>query len=498
MKSKGILTGAMKHSDARMGRAALLFLPAKIVEGLIGVWTLSYTTACLSHEAYERFSTVNTVVVFANLLFLGWIINATTRYVGEYADTPRAGRFYSTSALLWAMPNALALLAAAVVCAVTRSTTWFAAFLMLTATSLYQITLGELVQTGRQVGCVAVSIASALAKPAVMWLVCRALTGGAAVDRILPAVLGYAVSELAGGLAASVLLKIPRKLSLRGFDGEIAKKFAAYGVPLLGVSVSVGLLNMIDRFIIIFFHGEFGIYNANNTISSTVFTMLTVGVMHAVYPAVLRGYREGGISAAKPLLDRGARMYVLLAAPAAAGLCGISRQLSSLLYQSDPYYVSGSPIIGIIACAMFFSGLNEYAIKTWELRAQTVPIMAGALVSMAVKVAVSCALLPVFGFLGAALGSLAGFVLYFTLSAVRARKTLLFSLRPRTIVTVVLGSLLCGGGAYAVSCAIASPFLAVLCAVPAGAALYAAVLLASGEVRDELTALTARLRRGRS
>lgn len=485
----------MEHSDARMGRAALLFLPAKVVEGLIGVWTLSYTTSCLSHGAYDRFSTINTVVVFANLLLLGWIINATTRYVGEYADTPFAGRFYSTATLLWAMPNLAILLAAAIVCAVTRSTTWFAAFLMLTATSLYQITLGELVQTGKRIGCVAVSLATALAKPVIMWLVCRVLTGSAPVDRILPAVLGYALSELLGGLAGAVLLKIPSRLSLRGFDGVITKKFAAYGVPLLGVSVSVGLLNMIDRFIIIFFRGEYGVYNANNTISSTVFTLLTVGVMRAVYPAVLKGYREGGIAAAKPLLDRGARMYVLLAAPAAAGLCGVSRQLSAFLYQGDPHYIAGYPIIGLIACAMFFSGLNEYAIKTWELRAQTVPIMAGALAAMAVKVIISFALLPSLGFTGAAIGSLVGFILYFAQSAFRARKTLLFTLRPRTLITVIVGSLLCGGGAYAVCSAISSPVLAIGCAVPAGIVLYAATLLLTGEVREETGKLTARLRR---
>ena len=29
----------MGHSDARMGRSAMLFLPAKVLEGLIGVWT---------------------------------------------------------------------------------------------------------------------------------------------------------------------------------------------------------------------------------------------------------------------------------------------------------------------------------------------------------------------------------------------------------------------------------------------------------------------------
>ena len=206
--------------------------------------------------------------------------------------------------------------------------------------------------------------------------------------------------------------------------------------------------------------------------------------------------RDGsGVPAAKPLLDRGARMYVLLAAPAAAGLAGVSRQLSSFLYQSDPHYVAGYPIIGLIACAMFFSGLNEYAIKTWELHARTVPIMAGALAATALKIAVSCALLPSLGFTGAAIGSLAGFILYFVLSAVRARKTLLFTLRPRTILTVLTGSVLCGGTAALLCRMIGRPVLALVCAIPAGVLVYAAVLLVSGEVREEASALLAKLRR---
>ena len=73
--------------------------------------------------------------------------------------------------------------------------------------------------------------------------------------------------------------------------------------------------------------------------------------------------------------------------------------------------------------------------------------LAGALAATALKIAVSCALLPSLGFTGAAIGSLAGFILYFVLSAVRARKTLLFTLRPRTILTVLTGSVLCGGTA---------------------------------------------------
>ncbi len=486
----------MEQPKGSMARAALLFLPAKLLEGVVGMFTLSYTAAALSYAAYDRFTTVNTVVVFANLLLLGWLVNTTTRYVGDYAGEREGARtFYSTGTLLWLLPNLLALAAALVLYAVNGSLLGFAALAMIASTSLYQATLGMLVQTGRRLASVLVSLAAAALKPAVMWAVCTALAGGGKTDRILPAVAGYALGELAAGLAAVLILRIPRFFSLRRYSGALARRFLAYGLPLLGVSLSVGLLNMADRFIIILFGADYGVYHANNTIPATVFPLLTVALMRAVYPAVLEGWRGGGAAAAKRSLDSGARMYVLLGLPAAAGLAGVAPAVSAFLYHGDPVYVAGAPVIAVAAFAMFFSGLNEYAIKTWELRARTAPVMQNALLAMAVKIAASLALLPALGFVGAALGSLLGFALYFILSAARARSTLLFSLSRRTVLSALGGALACALASRAACAAVSRPGLALAAAVPAGGAAYVLVLLAAGEIRGEIGLLRRKIRR---
>ena len=75
------------------------------------------------------------------------------------------------------------------------------------------------------------------------------------------------------------------------------------------------------------------------------------------------------------------------------------------------------------------------------------------------------------------------------------KKTLLFTLRPRTVVTVILGAALCGGGAALLCAVIRPPVLALLAAIPAGILLYAAVLLLSGEVREELRAVAGKLKK---
>ena len=90
----------------------------------------------------------------------------------------------------------------------------------------------------------------------------------------------------------------------------------------MGVSISVALLNQIDKYLVVGFYGNilYAYYSNNNSIASGLFTMISVGIMRGVYPAVLRGWREGGKAAAKPLLDQGVRLYLLIAVPAVAGL----------------------------------------------------------------------------------------------------------------------------------------------------------------------------------
>ena len=101
--------------------------------------------------------------------------------------------------------------------------------------------------------------------------------------------------------------------------------------------------------------------------------MISVGIMRGVYPAVLRGWREGGKAAAKPLLDQGVRLYLLIAVPAVAGLTAVALPLSRFLFPAK--YAAGAPVIAYTALAMLFMGLTEYASKAYELEQSTVHVL---------------------------------------------------------------------------------------------------------------------------
>lgn len=127
-----------------------------------------------------------------------------------------------------------------------------------------------------------------------------------------PAIFANTIADGVATIGAVFALSLPVVVRLKYFSKPLLNRFLKYGVPLMGVSISVALLNQIDKYLVVGFYGNilYAYYSNNNSIASGLFTMISVGIMRGVYPAVLRGWREGGKAAAKPLLDQGVRLYL--------------------------------------------------------------------------------------------------------------------------------------------------------------------------------------------
>ena len=263
----------------------------------------------------------------------------------------------------------------------------------------------------------------------------------------------------------------------------------------MGVSIAVALLNMIDRYLVTGFFGKeaFAVYNQNNSIASGIFTMISVGIMRGVYPNVLRAWRDGGQAAAKPLLDQGVRLYLLIAVPAVAGLSAVALPMSRFLFAAG--YDAGAPVIAYTALAMLFMGLTEYANKAYELEQSTIHVLQNSAAAAAIKVVCSVVLLKTLGFTGGALGSVVAFASYFIITAVRVRKRFIFRVPAKSLARILVCALLCGAAAFGCTLLPANNLLRLVCAVAAGAAVYAVAIIASGEGRAEAQAVLKRLKR---
>ena len=263
----------------------------------------------------------------------------------------------------------------------------------------------------------------------------------------------------------------------------------------MGVSISVALLNQIDKYLVVGFYGDvlYAYYSTNNSIASGLFTMISVGIMRGVYPAVLRAWRDGGKAAAKPLLDQGVRLYLLIAVPAVAGLTAVSLPMSRFLFAKG--YEAGAPVIAYTALAMLFMGLTEYANKAYELEQATVHVLQNSAIAACIKVVSSIVLLKLLGFTGGALGSIVAFASYFLITCARVRSRFLFRVPTLSVVRIVISAVLCGGAAYACTLLPLGNILRLALACVVGAAVYAVCIISSGEGKEEMQAVLRRFKR---
>ena len=84
-----------------MTRNAMLFLPAKIAEGILLMAMSSLYSHILTKSAVGLFNATNMMVNFTFLLIAAWMSNSNTRYVAEEYKKDRAAKLFSTIAPIY-------------------------------------------------------------------------------------------------------------------------------------------------------------------------------------------------------------------------------------------------------------------------------------------------------------------------------------------------------------------------------------------------------------
>ena len=418
--------------------------------------------------------------------------NSATRYVGEEYHKDKGRGLFSTVATVYLLICAAVAVFSCIAAVVTHDPLYLGFMTMFFSYTIFQILNSALIQLGRMKASISLSLLSAVLKLVVAYALVFGMDNPSSP---FPAIAANTVADGIAGIGAVAALGLPAIVRLRFFSRGLFGKFLKYGLPLMGVSISVTLLNQIDKYLVVgFFDMDvYGVYSSNNSIASGLFTMISVGIMRGVYPAVLRGWREGGQAAAKPLLDQGVRLYLLVAVPAVAGLTAVSLPLSRFLFAEG--YEAGAPVIAYTALAMLFMGLTEYANKAYELEQSTGQVLQNSAAAAVIKVISSIVLLQVLGFTGGALGSVVAFASYFIITCVRVRRRFLFHVAPACVARIVVSALLCGAAAYACTLLPVGNILRLASAVVAGVVVYAVCIVASGEGCEEMQTVMRKLKR---
>ncbi|WP_233454978.1 polysaccharide biosynthesis protein [Paenibacillus elgii] len=200
-------------------------------------------------------------------------------------------------------------------------------------------------------------------------------------------------------------------------DWALAKRLAAYALPLCLGSVAMPILTLVDSFTMPrllrsagFDESEalyqFGLYNHGLPLVQLV-AMIASSMSAALVPAIAEALRRGDAEAVRARAGLSLRLTWLIGLAASFGLALLAEPLNVMFFKS----AEGTAAMAVLAFTALFSAMNIVAGSVLQgLGAVRAPVLY-LLLAAAVKVAASVAIVPRYGIDGAAWASLAAYAL---------------------------------------------------------------------------------------
>ena len=381
-------------------RGLVGYLPANLVQGIVGLLSIVVFTRLLSPAAYGAYAVAFSAASLAHTLVFTWLEAAMARF---YAREAEAGRLEAHFAAVY---RTFAVLAAG--------------FLLVAGAVAWLLPLGPELKGAVAAGLLCVPLRS-LAK--------LAQEHRRAAGRVRPSALldigqssgafvigaglalagaGGAAPLLGAGLAAvaCVAFVLPGEIALARrdqFDRKRAAEYLHYGLPVsLSLILSLALATT-DRFMLAGFlsPASVGVYHAGYSLSNRTLDVLFIWLGAAGGPAAIMALERGGAAALKETAREQASLMLLICLPAAAGLALVAHPLAQIMV-GEGLRDGAARVTPWIAASGLFAGLTTYYLHTAFILARRTRLM---LVAMAIPAAANLGLtwvlIPRFGLDGA-------------------------------------------------------------------------------------------------
>ncbi len=392
-------------------KGLLGYLPANILQGLVGFATLTVFTRILSPDDYGRYALAFGAGSLAQTTFFVWLEASMARfYPAEGRDNPDAPFLFGTiyrlhmvviatfaalcvlGLLLWPGHGALkSAIGLSLGCVVFRS-------------------LAKLVQEQRR----------AEGRVAQASLIDMAQTAGGFVIGIACAYAGLGGASPVVGIGLTALLLLPFiarqdwRRALKGrFDAERARQYAHYGFPVSASLVLTLALYTADRFLIAHYldDSQAGAYHAGFSLASRILDVLFVWFGAAGTPAMINALERGGEAALKENARQQLTTMAFVLFPAVAGLVMVAPSLGGMMI-GEALRDKALEVTPLISIGALFSGLNTYYfLQAFTLARKTRLLVVAMAVPAVANIALNILLIPMMGLIGAAWASALSFAL---------------------------------------------------------------------------------------
>lgn len=399
------------------------YLPANIIQGVVGFLTIFLFTRLLSPEEFGRYALAYSILTLAHVAVFSWLEAAMARYwAAQKSDAEMAAHFASIYRAAFILVAGFLVAAGLVV----LLAPWDLPFKLAVAAGLAGCPVRCLVKLAQE----RFRAQGEVGRSATLDIITT--IGGLAVG-VIAALLGAGGAAPLIGIGLAPLFVLPfvlpgelRQARQGVIDRARIRAYAAYGYPIAAGLALALVLASTDRFLLAAFLDEaaVGAYHAGYSIANRTLDVMFVWLGAAGQPALVMALERGGIERLKDAAREQASTFLLIGLPAAAGVALVARPLATFMIGPD-LRDTAAAITPWIALSALFYGLTAYYFgQAFTLAHRTRLLLVTMTVPAALNIILNLILIPHFGVMGAAWATAASFAVSMTTAKLLGRKVM--------------------------------------------------------------------------
>lgn len=395
------------------------YLPANIIQGLVGFGAIMVFTRLLSPDDFGRYAIAFSVMTLVHVATFSWLEAAMARFWAAEQGQSLADHF----ATLYRGATVVSLI-----------------LLPVAGVALLLAPLGQDLKIAIAAGLVGMPIRCFAKLAQERFRAAGEVSRSAGMD-IAVTLTGFAVGVFCAfqglgaaspliGLAVGPLMVLPFVLpgELKRANGGIhyrarTANYARYGYPIAAALALSLVMASTDRFLLEIYLGSaaVGAYHAGYSLASRTLDVLFIWLGAAGTPALIMAWERGSRVDFLKAAREQASTFLLIGLPAAVGLALVARPLADFMIGEDLRVVAAS-ITPWIALSALLSGCTAYYLsQSFVLGRQTGRLLMTLCIPAGTNVLLNIILVPMMGVHGAAIATAASFAVGIAASILMGR-----------------------------------------------------------------------------
>jgi O-antigen/teichoic acid export membrane protein len=324
----------------------------------------------------------------------------------------------------------------------------------------------------------------------------RYLVGAALVAWVGLGVKGIFMGWL-GALVLVVImqmfvLSVMRYFHWDRYSPTLERELLHFGLPLIAVNLLGSALSMADRYIIGILKGtsEVGLYAVVYSLTTAVMFFLISFIELGAIPVVTRTYENEGEKQAVALIRTLTRYFLLVIVPSAVGMWVLRTRIMMVITSAK--YIPAQNAILPLVIGIALSQFAWLPAISFNLKKRTRLLMWPVLIAAVFNIALNFALVPFYGYMGAAWATLLSYIVYVAVAVVLARRLMEWDFPWGMLAKTSAASVVMGAALYWLNRLDIHGIGALALLIAIGTVIYFCAILAFGGFsRQELTSVLA-------